>query len=383
MGKRVLLVVGTRPEAIKMAPLAKAMRDDARFSLQLCFTGQHKEMIDGIARFFEIEPDFDLEIMKRGQDLYDITTAVLIGLRSIFEKERPDVVCVHGDTTTCLAGALASFYARIPVAHVEAGLRTYTLDAPFPEEANRQLVSRIANFHFAPTERAKANLLSEGIKESQILVSGNTVIDALLWAKEKIDCGKNSLFFGREIDKELASILQNSRRPMILITGHRRENFGSGLEQICRALRKLADRYPDVCFVYPVHMNPNVREPVQALLGSVKNIFLLAPQEYPTFVWLMNRSTLILTDSGGIQEEAPSLQKPVLVMRETTERPEAIESGAVKLVGTDQEAIYREVCFLLEAPDAVLRMTSLRNPFGDGRAASRICDYLADKLGRR
>nr|WP_279472322.1 UDP-N-acetylglucosamine 2-epimerase (non-hydrolyzing) [Actinobacillus equuli] len=363
----VLTVFGTRPEAIKMAPLAKMLADDPAFDAKVCVTGQHREMLDQVLELFEIQPDFDLNVMKSGQDLTDITVRILQALQAVFAEYRPDIVLVHGDTTTTFATTLACYYQQIPVGHVEAGLRTGSLYSPFPEEGNRLLTSVLANYHFAPTQEAKANLLQERKAEQSIWVTGNTVIDALLSILQKI--GHN-----QPLARQLAarySFLDHSKK-MILVTGHRRESFGQGFERICQALVELANQHPEVQIVYPVHLNPNVHEPVSRLLAGIQNIFLIEPQDYLPFVYLMDRAYLILTDSGGIQEEAPALGKPVLVMRETTERPEAIKAGTVRLVGTDTRKIIAEVERLLQDENAYQAMAQAHNPYGDGQACQRI-----------
>lgn len=371
MSKKVLIVFGTRPEAIKMAPLVHALKADARFEAKVCVTAQHREMLDQVLALFEIRPDYDLDIMKQGQSLNDITTAILSGIKPVLEEFKADVVLVHGDTATTFATALAAYYQRISVGHVEAGLRTGNIYSPWPEEANRKLTGVLTRYHFAPTETSKANLLAENIPSDQVVVTGNTVIDALFWVRDKIN--EDS-----ELNSELAShypMLDSSKR-MILVTGHRRESFGGGFERICEALRRIAVEFPDCQVIYPVHLNPNVQVPVNRLLKDVDNIHLIPPQDYLPFVYLMTQATLILTDSGGIQEEAPSLGKPVLVMRETTERPEAVRAGTVKLVGTDVEKIFNEVKCLLNDAVAYQRMTQAHNPYGDGHACQRILAEL-------
>jgi len=374
---RVLTVIGTRPEAIKMAPLIRALGSDARFESMVCLTGQHREMLHQVTEFFGIKADFDLDIMQPGQDLFDITAKVLVGMRSVLRDARPDIVCVHGDTTTCVAAALAAFYLQIPVAHVEAGLRTGDLAAPFPEEANRTIVGRIASWHFAPTAAARDNLLREGVAENRIVVTGNTVIDALLWAREKVARDFPEQHWKSHFGESLYQRVGDDSRSLVLVTGHRRENFGSGFENICNAIALLAATHEEIDFVYPVHLNPNVREPVFRLLNRFTNVFLIEPQQYAPFVWLMDRCDLILTDSGGIQEEAPALNKPVLVMRDVTERPEAIEAGTVKLVGTSTQRIVATIEAVLGDATLYQRMALAKNPFGDGTAARRIADSLA------
>ncbi len=364
---KVLTVFGTRPEAIKMAPLVKALGEESTIEQKVCSTGQHRQMLAQVMDFFEIKADFDLAIMQPGQDLTDITCRILQGMRQVFEQFRPDWVLVHGDTTTALATSLAAFYAGIKVGHVEAGLRTGNLNAPFPEEANRLLVDRLASAYFAPTQRNVKTLLSEGVPPQHVILTGNTVIDALLWAKEKV------LGFSENVPLRVQAAFQNGTR-VLLVTGHRRENFGQGLEHICNALHMLAHRFPDLRIVYPVHLNPNVQQPVQKHLSDVPNIFLTAPFDYPDFVFAMKRSWLILTDSGGVQEEAPSLGKPVLVMRDTTERPEALEAGTVQLVGADCGRIVQAVSdYWIKGSTGITA-----NPYGDGKASGRIAAYLSN-----
>lgn len=362
--KKVMLVFGTRPEAIKMAPLVKAFQEDKEhFETRVCVTGQHRELLDQVLQIFQIHPDADLDIMKQGQDLYDVTARVLTGMREVLSREKPDIVLVHGDTTTSMAAALAAFYQQIAVGHVEAGLRTRNIYSPWPEEMNRQLTGRIATWHFAPTALSRENLLAEGVDERRIYVTGNTVIDALYWVLQRGGiCRDNP-----------------TERRMVLITGHRRENFGEGFLGVCRAIRTLALRFPDVDFVYPMHLNPHVRKPIREVFGDGKervNLHLTEPMDYVEFVQTMARSTLVLTDSGGIQEEAPGLGKPVLVMRDTTERPEALEAGTVKLVGTDYDTIVAEVSTLLQDEEAYQKMSRAVNPYGDGKACRRILDAL-------
>lgn len=369
---KTLCVFGTRPEAIKMAPLVLALAADERFEAKVCVTGQHREMLDQVLDLFAIEPDFDLNIMKPGQDLTDVTTAILQGMKAVFSEFKPDVVLVHGDTTTTFATSMAAYYQQIPVAHVEAGLRTGNLYSPWPEEANRRLTGTIANLHFAPTKTSEANLLREGVNPQSIMVTGNTVIDALLDVVKRLD-----LDAGLKAKAAEPSAFLDPNRRLILVTGHRRESFGGGFERICQALMEVARQHPDVDIVYPVHLNPNVREPVNRLLNDISNIHLIEPLDYLPFVHLMSQAYIILTDSGGIQEEAPSLGKPVLVMRETTERPEAILAGTVKLVGTEVSNLVREVSTLLESDEAYQKMSFSHNPYGDGKAAIRICDALS------
>lgn len=377
--KKIMLVFGTRPEAIKMAPLVKEFqKHPAEFETIVCVTGQHRQMLDQVLTLFEIKPDHDLNIMKQGQDLYDVTSRVLLGMRDVLHRVQPDVVLVHGDTTTSTAAALAAFYQQIPVGHVEAGLRTHNIYSPWPEEMNRQITSRIAQFDFAPTPLSRSNLLAEGIDAEKIAVTGNTVIDALFWVVDKM---KNSADLNQKLQHELADAgydttrLDGDRR-LVLITGHRRENFGSGFISMCRAIKALAEKYPEVDFVYPMHLNPNVRKPIHEVFGENLNgrgnMFFIEPLEYLSFVYLMEKADIVLTDSGGIQEEAPGLGKPVLVMRDTTERPEALEAGTVKLVGTDFNKILNEVSALLDDPDHYRAMSTAVNPYGDGLACSRI-----------
>lgn len=381
--KKIMLVFGTRPEAIKMAPLVKEFQKDTeRFNTIVCVTGQHREMLDQVLYLFEITPDYDLNIMKQGQDLYDVTARVLTGMRDVLKEAQPDVVLVHGDTTTSTAAALAAFYQQIPVGHVEAGLRTHNIYSPWPEEMNRQITGRIATYHFAPTPLSRQNLLAEGVKEEQITVTGNTVIDALYMVVDKIKQDKS-------LDAELEVLLKNAGydvnrlsggRKLVLITGHRRENFGVGFINMCTAIKDLTKKYPDVDFVYPMHLNPNVRKPIHEVFGAdlsnLGNMFFIEPLEYLSFVYLMEKSTIVLTDSGGIQEEAPGLGKPVLVMRDTTERPEALEAGTVKLVGTNYDKIVTEVSALLDKKENYEKMSKAVNPYGDGQACGRIINYL-------
>jgi UDP-N-acetylglucosamine 2-epimerase (non-hydrolysing) len=369
---KVLVVFGTRPEAIKMAPLVRAFQGDSRFNLKVCVTAQHREMLDQVLGLFEIEPDFDLNIMRQGQTLTDITTCILLGLKPILLDFRPDVVLVHGDTATTFAASLAAYYEQIKVGHVEAGLRTGNIYSPWPEEANRKLTSTIANYHFAPTEGAKKNLLNEGVAEDDITVTGNTVIDALFWVRGKWQQNTSlSKYFASSFD------YLDHNKVLILVTGHRRESFGGGFERICEALRQIALMHPEAQIVYPVHLNPNVQEPVNRLLGNLHNIFLVEPQQYLPFCYLMDRASIILTDSGGIQEEAPSLGKPVLVMRETTERPEAVDAGTVRLVGTEVELIVGQSSLLLSDSNEYRKMSRAHNPYGDGLACGRILEFLA------
>lgn len=378
-----MLVFGTRPEAIKMAPLVKAFqqcRDE--FETVVCVTGQHREMLDQVLALFDIKPDFDLDIMKQGQDLYDVTSRVLLGMRDVFKTCVPDILFVHGDTTTSTAAALAAFYHQIPVAHVEAGLRTGDIYSPWPEEMNRQITGRIATYNFAPTKLSRENLLRENVSDDKITVTGNTVIDALHWVTSKI---KND----KALHNNLAEMLAekgydikrlDGKRRLVLITGHRRENFGDGFHNICNALKTLSEKYADVDFVYPMHLNPNVRRPIHETFGEdlsgLKNLFFIEPLEYLMFVFLMEKSDIVLTDSGGIQEEAPGLGKPVLVMRDTTERPEALDAGTVKLVGTDYDAIVGNVSQLIDDSEAYAKMSHAVNPYGDGKACGRIIDFI-------
>lgn len=378
--KKILLVFGTRPEAIKMAPLVKKLQEmSEQFQTIVCVTGQHREMLDQVLRLFDITPDYDLNIMKPNQDLYDITARILLGMRDVLREVQPDIVLVHGDTTTSMAAALAAFYQQIPVGHVEAGLRTGNIYSPWPEEMNRLMTGRIATYHFSPTALAQQNLLSEGVNPARIIVTGNTVIDALQMVVSKLDDDKA---LSHEVAQQIETMgydtarLDGERR-MVLITGHRRENFGEGFLNICHAIKHLSEQYPDVDFVYPMHLNPNVRKPVMEILGEgAENIFLFEPLDYLPFVYMMQHSTLILTDSGGVQEEAPGLGKPVLVMRDTTERPEAVEAGTVLLVGTNREKIEQGVSMLLDDADCYRRMSEAVNPYGDGLACERISEYL-------
>ncbi len=381
--KKIMLVFGTRPEAIKMAPLVKAFQaHKEEFETIVCVTGQHREMLDQVLSLFDIKPDFDLNIMKQGQDLYDVTSRVLLGMRDVFKTCVPDILFVHGDTTTSTAAALAAFYHQIPVAHVEAGLRTGNIYSPWPEEMNRLITGRIATYNLSPTKLSRENLLRENVSDSKIVVTGNTVIDALHWVTNKIN---NDNDLNVNLAKELiakgydVTRLANGRR-LVLITGHRRENFGEGFHNICNALKTLSEKYSDVDFVYPMHLNPNVRRPIHEVFGedlsNLGNIFFIEPLEYLMFIFLMEKSDIVLTDSGGIQEEAPGLGKPVLVMRDTTERPEALEAGTVKLVGTDYDAIVGNVSLLLDNCEAYERMSHAVNPYGDGKACERIIDFV-------
>ncbi len=382
--KKILLVFGTRPEAIKMAPLVKEFEKHlSEFERVVCVTGQHREMLDQVLRIFDIKPDHDLNIMTPGQDLYDVTVKVLLGMRDVLKKVSPDVVLVHGDTTTSTAAALAAFYQRIPVGHVEAGLRTHDIYSPWPEEMNRQITGRIAAFNFSPTQLSRRNLLAEGVPEDRIFVTGNTVIDALHLVTERIK--ENPEFVGIAERKLIEAGYDPARaasgRRLVLITGHRRENFGEGFLNICKAIKDLNMKYPEVDFVYPMHLNPNVRKPIAEVFGDSRrpasNMFFIEPLEYLEFVYLMEKSFIVLTDSGGIQEEAPGLGKPVLVMRDTTERPEAVEAGTVKLVGADYNKILDEVSRLLDDPEEYRKMSGAVNPYGDGNACSRIVSALS------
>lgn len=381
--KTIMLVFGTRPEAIKMAPLVKALQNRPdEFKTIVCVTGQHREMLDQVLDIFEISPDYDLNIMKQGQDLYDVTAKVLLGMRDVLKEEKPDVVLVHGDTTTSAAAALAAFYQQITVGHVEAGLRTHNIYSPWPEEMNRQITGRIASLHFAPTDLSRQNLINEGIPDDNIFVTGNTVIDALHIVVDKLaetDLAANQAELLR---KNGYDIQRAENRKIVLITGHRRENFGQGFINICNAIKTLSQRFPDVDFIYPMHLNPNVRQPIHEVFGEdlkkYSNLFFIEPLEYLPFVNLMSKAAIVLTDSGGIQEEAPGLGKPVLVMRDTTERPEALEAGTVKLVGTDYNMIVNGVTELLKDPEAYQSMSKAVNPYGDGKACNRILDTLTN-----
>lgn len=371
--KKVLLVFGTRPEAIKMAPLIHKLMADQHFEARVCVTAQHREMLDQVLKLFDINPDYDLDLMKPRQNLTDVTTNVLSGLEKILDTFLPDVVLVHGDTATTFAATLAAYFKQIPVGHVEAGLRTGNIYSPWPEEGSRKLTSALARYHFAPTCKSKQNLLDENIAASDITVTGNTVIDALVWVKRKLD-------HDDQLRDELASMfpMLNPNKKLLLVTGHRRESFGGGLERLCEALKQISKLHRDCQILFPVHLNPNVQEPVNRLLSNCSNVHLLGPQDYLPFVYLMTRSYLVLTDSGGIQEEAPSLGKPVLVLRDTTERQEAVEAGTVKLVGTDIDLIVNETCSLLRDEEAYLKMVRAHNPYGDGQACGRILKFLID-----
>ncbi len=369
MRTKNLIIFGTRPEAIKMAPLVQEFKANAEnFETKVCVTAQHREMLDQVLEFFEIIPDFDLNLMKPGQNLYDLTADIIVQLKEVLEEFQPDYVYVHGDTTTTMAGSIASFYSGAKVCHVEAGLRTFNKRSPFPEEVNRQVTGRIADVHFAPTSTSKENLLQENIAKESIVITGNTVIDALLGSVEKVNENPSQLI--KELQKELGE------QEVVLVTGHRRENHGAGFERICKALKQIAEQKPQVMIVYPVHLNPKVQEPVNRILGDIQNIKLIDPLAYQDFIWLMNRSKLIITDSGGVQEEAPSLGKPVLVMRDTTERPEAVEVGTVILVGTDTDKIINETLDLLNNESRFEEMSKLHNPYGDGEACKRIVTHI-------
>ena len=384
--KTIMLVFGTRPEAIKMAPLVKEFeKHDDKFKTIVCVTGQHREMLDQVLQIFDIKPDYDLNVMKQQQDLYDVTSRVLLGMRDILKEVQPDVVLVHGDTTTSTASALAAFYQQIPVGHVEAGLRTYNIYSPWPEEMNRQITGRIATYNFSPTPLSKQNLLHEGVKEQSITVTGNTVIDALYWVVDKI---KNDQRLQDELKESLIHAGYDTGRledgkKLVLITGHRREKFGEGFINMCNAIKDLTLKYPQVDFVYPMHLNPNVRKPIHEVFGedlsNLGNMFFIEPQEYLSFVYMMEKSHIVLTDSGGIQEEAPGLGKPVLVMRNTTERPEALDAGTVKLVGTDYQKIVDSVSILLDDTNEYEKMSKAVNPYGDGLACGRIIEFIANK----
>ena len=385
--RKVLLVFGTRPEAIKMAPLVMELqKQKERIETVVCVTGQHREMLDQVLEIFDIKPDYDLNIMKRGQDLYDVTARVLTGMREVLKEIKPDIVLVHGDTTTSTAAALAAFYQQIPVGHVEAGLRTHNIYSPWPEEMNRLLTGRLATYHFSPTPLSRNNLIKESINDRNIIVTGNTVIDALYWVVDKIKDNK-------ELDNELESVLSkagydvnrlDNGKKLVLITGHRRENFGDGFINMCTAIKDLTIKHPNVDFVYPMHLNPNVRKPIHEVFGEdlsgLKNMFFIEPLEYLSFVYLMEKSSIVLTDSGGIQEEAPGLGKPVLVMRDTTERPEALNAGTVKLVGTDYNKIVNEVSSLIDDKAAYEKMSKAVNPYGDGLACGRIVNALLYRI---
>lgn len=372
--KKVLVVFGTRPEAIKMAPVVRFLKERPQeLETKICVTAQHRQMLDQVLQFFEILPDYDLDVMKPGQDLFDVTSNVLLGIKQVLRKEKPDIVLVQGDTTTSFVTALAAFYEGISVAHVEAGLRTHDLKAPFPEEANRQMISRIAQIHLAPTQLNRQSLLSEGVLDSAIFVTGNTIIDAIEWTLQRIKSRPEG-YYNRYLKGATQAIAED--KPIVLVTGHRRESFGPGFERICRALKAIAERNPDVNLVYPVHPNPNVQKPVFEMLGKLKNTYLIDPLEYEPFIYLMDRSTVILTDSGGIQEEAPSVKKPLLVMRDLTERREAVDAGVALLVGTDEQKIIFETERLLNDSAHYRSISNQPNPFGDGKASGRIYEIL-------
>jgi UDP-N-acetylglucosamine 2-epimerase (non-hydrolysing) len=374
--KKILVVFGTRPEAIKMAPVVQQLQRCQVFDVKVCVTGQHREMLDQVLRLFEIQPDFDLEVMTPGQTLQELTAVILSKLTFVLRDIQPDLVLVHGDTTTTFAASLAAFYQQVSVGHIEAGLRTGNLYSPWPEEGNRQLTSVITEYHFAPTTGSKDNLIKEGVSSEQILVTGNTVIDALLWVKERLT---NDSAISNQLAHKFKFLDRNEK--LLLVTGHRRESFGGGFERICNALKEIASSNPDLSILYPMHLNPRVREPVNRLLRNMDNVFLIEPQEYLPFCYLMDRADLILTDSGGVQEEAPSLGKPVLVMRDTTERPEAVEAGTVRLVGTDERTIIEQVTLLLSNQSEYAGMSRAHNPYGDGLASKRIVDFLASNAG--
>jgi len=375
MTLRVLTVFGTRPEAIKMAPVVLGLQKAQDIESMVCVTAQHRQMLDQVLGLFEITPDFDLNIMKHGQDLYDVTSSALLGMRDVLRECKPDLVLVHGDTTTCFATGLAAFYEQIKVGHVEAGLRTGDMTAPFPEEANRSLVGRITSYHFAPTESSRQNLLKENVMDESITVTGNTVIDALLMVRDKVNQIQDEAWkdqFGEDLFNKIIA----EDRKLILITGHRRENFGQGFVDLCNAIKDIAVKHPDWDLIYPVHLNPNVQKPVHEILSGTENVFLIKPQDYAPFVWLMDKSDLILTDSGGIQEEGPSLGKPVLVMREVTERPEAVDAETVMMVGTSREKIRDTVELVMTDHTVYEAMSRAHNPYGDGNATSRIISSI-------
>lgn len=374
MKKKNLIVFGTRPEAIKMAPLVKEFLKNDNFETTVCVTAQHREMLDQVLEFFEIKPDYDLNLMRPNQNLYTLTASIIENMKPVLDEVKPDYVYVHGDTTTSMAVGIAAFYSGAKICHVEAGLRTFNRQYPFPEEFNRQLTGKIADFHFSPTELSKNNLLAENTKEENILVTGNTVIDALLYGIEKV----NAADFKDDEIENLKTVLDFQKK-IILVTGHRRENHGDGLIKICSALKTIAENNPDIEIIYPVHLNPNVKGPVNELLSGITNIYLVAPLAYPSFIWLMEKSYLIITDSGGIQEEAPSLGKPVLVTRTTTERPEAVEEGTVILLGTDTDRIVEESNKLLNNTEYYNEMSMLHNPYGDGKASERIVNFIEKK----
>jgi UDP-N-acetylglucosamine 2-epimerase (non-hydrolysing) len=374
--KKVLLVFGTRPEAIKMAPLVKAFENEPTIKSKVCVTAQHREMLDQVLDMFDIKPDYDLNIMKPGQDLFDVTSNVLLGLKDVLNDFNPDIVLVHGDTTTTSASSLAAFYSKVKVGHVEAGLRTGDLYSPWPEEANRQITGVLANYHFAPTTTSQDNLLRENKDPKNIIVTGNTVIDALFLALDKIE--KNETLKNQIVEKINTEYKLSDDKKIILVTGHRRENHGQGFINICEALKTIAVNNPDIDIVYPVHLNPNVQKPVNEILSDISNVYLINPLQYESFIYLMNKSYFIITDSGGVQEEAPSLGKPVLVMRDTTERPEALEAGTVKLVGTNPKIIIDEAQKLLDNEEEYERMSKSHNPYGDGKACERIVEFIKE-----
>ena len=377
--KKILIVFGTRPEAIKMAPLVKEFKkDNNNFETRVCVTAQHRQMLDQVLEIFDIVPEYDLNIMKPGQDLYDITANVLVGIGDVLSDFKPDIVFVHGDTSTTFSASLAAFYSKIKVGHIEAGLRTYDIYSPWPEEGNRQLTGVLANYHFAPTQQSKTNLLQEGKNQSDIYVTGNTVIDALMYVLQRID---NQFELKEKIKAKISSQYQlDEARRVILVTGHRRENFGQGFINICQGLKEIAKKNPDIDIVYPVHLNPNVQQPVNEILSDITNVYLIDPLQYEEFIYLMSQSYFIITDSGGIQEEAPSLGKPVLVMRDTTERPEAVEAGTVKLVGCDKVTLVNEAQKLLHDNEEYGKMARAHNPYGDGKASVRIVDIILNHL---
>jgi UDP-N-acetylglucosamine 2-epimerase (non-hydrolysing) len=377
---KIVSIFGTRPEAIKMAPVVKRLEEDSQIEQIICTTGQHREMLDQVLSAFDIRPTIDLAVMQPGQTLAEVTSRILLGTTDVIRQTKPDLILVHGDTTTCMAASLAGFYEGVKIGHVEAGLRTGNMRAPFPEEANRSIVGRIADLHFAPTQQAKRNLLNEAVSLNNIYVTGNTVIDALFWMTEKID-RFSEIYWADFFPAHVYQKLINKTGPMILITGHRRENFGQGFLQLCDAIRTLALAHPSWTFIYPVHLNPSVQEPVYGRLGDLANVHLISPMSYVPFVWLMNRSDLILTDSGGIQEEGPSLGKPVLVMRDVTERPEAVEAGTVKLVGMEAESIIANTELLLSDKNAYQKMAKAINPYGDGNATDRIVKAIKAHFG--
>ncbi len=382
--KKILIVFGTRPEAIKMAPLAKAFqRYGEFFETKICVSAQHRQMLDQVLELFELTPHYDLDVMQPGQDLHDVTSNVLLGMRGVLEEFAPDLVFVHGDTTTTFTTSLACFYAKTEVAHVEAGLRTYDIYSPWPEEANRQLTAVLTKYHFAPTEKARENLLREKAAPERVLVTGNTVIDALYWVNERLasDEGLEKRILESISEQTRMDMTDPEKKKLILVTGHRRENFGRGFVNICRALRRIAAENKDVVIIYPVHLNPNVQKPVKNVLSGIENVHLIPPLGYEPFVYLMGKARFIITDSGGVQEEAPGLGKPVLVMRETTERPEAVEAGTVRLVGTDEDTIVRSAQQLLDDETEYKKMSKAHNPYGDGQACERIVEFVKERLG--